>query len=123
MQSRYKESAKNSDPEGGTVSIEEAKKLIKESLEKDERGIKKRNPKRAVESLEKWENSGMWKQIIQEGNEASDRLADTIHLLHIPHAPTSLQSEAQPKGKYMTQEGAHTYIKHYLRGPPSYTLW
>ena len=59
-------------------------------MEKDERGIKKTNPKRAMESLEKWENSGMWKQIIQEGNEASDRLADTIHLLHVPHAPISL---------------------------------
>ena len=45
MQSRSKESAKNPEPSGGTVSIEEAKKLIKESMEKDDRGIKKRNPK------------------------------------------------------------------------------
>ena len=96
MQSRSKESAKSPEPTGGTISIEEAKKHIKASMKKDERGIKKRNLKRAVESLEKWETSGMWKQIIQEGNEASDRLADTIHLLHVPHAPTSLQSEAQP---------------------------
>ena len=114
MQSRSKESAKSPEPTGGTISIEEAKKHIKASMEKDERGIKKRNLKRAVESLEKWETSGMWKQIIQEGNEASDRLADTIHLLHVPHAPTSLQSEAQPprgfkRRIYDARGGSHIY--------------
>ena len=45
MQSRCKESTKNPQPSGNTVSIEDAKKLIKESMEKDERGIKKINPR------------------------------------------------------------------------------
>ena len=114
MQSRSKESAKSPEPTGGPISIEEAKKHIKASMEKDKRGIKKRNLKRAVDSLEKWETSGMWKQIIQEGNEASDRLADTIHLLHVPHAPTSLQSETQPppgfkRRIYDARGGSHIY--------------
>ena len=70
------------------ASVEEARRFIKTNMEKDERGIKKRNPRRAVESLENWETSGMWKQTIQEGNEASGRLAEAILLLHVAHTPT-----------------------------------
>ena len=127
MQSRCKESAGTPDPKEGTASVEEAQKLIRESTERDERGIRKRNPKRMACSVEKWETSGIWKQIIQEGNEASDRLADTIHLLHIPHAPTSLQAEVPPprvsREWSMTREGGPPYIKRSWKDPPSYTLW
>ena len=64
MQSRCKESAGTPDPKEGTASVEEAQKLIRESTERDERGIRKRNPKRMACSVEKWETSGIWKQII-----------------------------------------------------------
>ena len=73
-----------------------------------------------MESLEKLETSGLWKQIIQEGNEALHRLAETIHLLQVPHAPTSLQSEARPppgfkRRIYDSRGGSHIY-KTLLEG-------
>ena len=80
----------NPQPEMDIVSEEEARRFIKTNMEKDEGGIKKRNPRRSVESLEKLETSGMWKQILQEGNKASDRLTEAIRLFHVPHTPTSL---------------------------------
>ena len=47
----------------------------------------------------------------------SDRLADTICLLHVPHAPTFLQSEAQPPAGfkrriYEVRGGSHIYETH-----------
>ena len=53
------------------ASLKEMKKKIQEAIEIDSRGLKKKNPKRAVASIEKWESSGIWDEIVQEGNEAA----------------------------------------------------
>ena len=40
-------------------SLKEMKEKIKEAIEVDSRGLKKKNPKRAVASVEKWQDSGI----------------------------------------------------------------
>merc|ERR1712208_125407 len=45
------------------------KEVIQKCLEKDEREIKSRDPKRKVISEEKWGEGENWKEIIREGEE------------------------------------------------------
>ena len=80
---------------------DQTKKLIRQTMEKDTRGIKKKNPRRRVDSLEKWENSGMWEKIIKEGEEVSKRLTESVRLLHVPHVPTLKDTDPPPPPGYL----------------------
>ena len=49
--------------------LDKTKDVIQECLEKDERKIKTRDPKRKVISEEKWSEGDNWKEIIKEGED------------------------------------------------------
>ena len=46
------------------ASLEDLRKEVKRATSEDTRGLKKKNPRRAVASVEKWQTSGMWKEIV-----------------------------------------------------------
>ena len=52
----------------GKASLEEIQEMVKNTLNEDERNIKKRSPRRSVFSEEKWENTGRWEEVIAEGS-------------------------------------------------------
>ena len=79
------------------ASLEDLRKEVKKATSKDTRGLKKKNPRRAVASVEKWQTSGMWKEIVEEGNEASKAIIESVRLIHIPHTtPMGLKSPEPP---------------------------
>ena len=58
---------------------------------------KKRPTERAVASVERWQASGMWKEIVEEGNEVSQEVIEGVTLLHIPHTtPMGLKNPEPP---------------------------
>ena len=79
--------------------MEDLRKEVKKGISADTRGLRKRNSKRAVASVEKWEISGMWKEIVEEGNVASTKITEAVRLLHIPHTtPMGLKDPEPPPG-------------------------
>ena len=81
------------------ASLEDLRKEVKRATSEDPRGLRKKNPKRAVASVEKWQTSGMWQEIVEEGNEASRDIIEAVRLLHIPHTtPMGLRDPEPPPG-------------------------
>ena len=92
------------------------KEKIKEAIEIDSRGLKKKNPKRAVASIEKWESSGIWDEIVQEGNEAAKGVSEAVRLLHVPNTtPVGMKDPEPPPGykriKYEAKTGGNMFKK------------
>ena len=85
----------------GVLDLQETKDLIKETMEKDWRGVKSRNKNKHIHSIEKWHDTGMWEEILKEGEEASERLTDSIRLLYIPHEPTLNDTDPPPPPGYL----------------------
>ena len=50
-------------------NLDKTKDVIQEYMEKDERKIRGRDPKRKVISEEKWSEGGNWNEIIKEGED------------------------------------------------------
>ena len=65
------------------LDLKETKNLISETMEKDSRGVKTRNKNKHIHSIEKWHETGMWEEILKEGEEASNRITDSVRLLHM----------------------------------------
>ena len=81
------------------ASLEDLRKEVKKATNTDTRGLRKKNPKRAVASVEKWQTSGIWQEIVEEGDEASRDVIEAIRLLHIPHTtPVGLRDPEPPPG-------------------------
>ena len=81
------------------ASLEDLRREVKKATSTDTRGLRKKNPKRAVASVEKWQTSGIWQEIVEEGNEASRDVIEAIRLLHIPHTtPMGLRDPEPPPG-------------------------
>ena len=55
----------------GVLDLQETKELIESTMEKDPRGIQAR--KKHIHSLEKWNDTGMWEEIVKEGEVASEK--------------------------------------------------
>ena len=98
------------------ASLKEMKEKIQEAIGADARGLKKKNPKRAVASIEKWENSGIWEEIVREGNEASKDVIEAVRLLHVPNTtPVGMKDPEPPPGfkrlKYEAKTGGKMFRK------------
>ena len=75
------------------ASLKDMQKEVKDQTSIDDRGLKKKNPKRAVASVEKWATSNMWQEIVDEGMEKSKNSMEVVRLLHIPDtAPAGRRS-------------------------------
>jgi hypothetical protein len=46
------------------ASLKDMQEEVKKQTSIDDRGLKAKNPKRAVASIEKWETSNMWQEIV-----------------------------------------------------------
>ena len=66
---------------------------------KDDRGIKVKTQKRSVNSIDKWQASEIWNEIVVEGEERITDMMEAIHLLHIPNTtPTEAKEPEPPPG-------------------------
>ena len=65
------------------ASLEETKIFLKEGLERDDRGIKQRTPKRSNYSKENWGCNERWKEIIEEGVHSQEN-CERVCLLQEP---------------------------------------
>ena len=83
------------------LDLKETKNLISETMEKDSRGVKTRNKNKHIHSIEKWHDTGMWEEILKEGEEASSRITDFVRLFHIPHEPTLNDTDPPPPPGYV----------------------
>ena len=63
--------------------------------------MKTRNKNKHIHSIEKWHDTGMWEEILKEGEEASRRITDSVRLLHIPHEPTLNDTDPPPPPGYV----------------------
>ena len=72
--------------------------LIENTMDKDPRGIQARN--KHIHSLEKWNDTGMWEEIIKKGEEASEKITESVRLLHIPDRPTPNEVDPTPPPGY-----------------------
>ena len=78
------------------ATLKDLQEEVKKGITRDDRGIKTKNSKRSVASIDKWESSSLWTEIVQEGD---DRIADTVEavrLLHIPDTPPAESKEPEP---------------------------
>ena len=57
------------------MSLKDTKKIIDDNLQRDERNLKHRNPKRHVLSEEKWGEGSTWNDILCEGKEREKEIA------------------------------------------------
>ena len=71
-------------------------RLISEKTNIDERGVKQSNPRKSVCSVEKWLETGRWKEIVDEGEESSDTNKEQVRLLHIPSTSPIGPPEPEP---------------------------
>ena len=67
------------------ATLKDLQEEVQKGLTKDDRGVKAKNKKRSVNSIEKWEVSDIWSEIIAEGEERSTDMMEAIHILHIPN--------------------------------------
>ena len=75
------------------ATLEETKDFLKDQLERDDRGIKLRNPRKSNYSKESWACDDRWDEIIREG-EASQTNCENIRLLQEPSMdPVGTQEE------------------------------
>ena len=81
--------------ESKKISLEDAQEILKETLEADERNIKSRNPKKNVFSQQKWENTGRWEQILQEGAVRHENYEEQVRMLYTP--------DTEPAGNIETE--------------------
>ena len=65
------------------ATLEETKAFLKEGLERDDRGIKQRNPRKSNFSKENWECNNRWEEIVNEGK-ISQNHCENIRLLQEP---------------------------------------
>ena len=68
IQSTFKSGIHDENDKLGVIDLKETKELINNTMDKDPRGIEARN--KHIHSLEKWNDTGMWEEIIKEGEEA-----------------------------------------------------
>ena len=78
------------------ASLKDMQKEVKKQTSIDDRGLKAKNPKRAVASIEKWETSGLWEEILEEGVEKSKCAMEAVPLLHVPNTDPEGRKEPEP---------------------------
>jgi hypothetical protein len=78
------------------AGLKEMQKKVKDLTSIDDRGLKKKNPKRAVASVEKWETSNMWREIVDEGIEKSKHAVEAIRMLHVPDTTPVGRKDPEP---------------------------
>ena len=89
------------------ASLQEIQDMLKESLNEDERNIKRRFPKKSIFSEEKWEKTGRWEEVIEEGKKGYDGFNDQVRLLYTPGTkPINLPEPDLPTGFTKTIYGA-----------------
>ena len=76
-------------------------KKVKDLTSVDDRGLKKKNPKRAVASVEKWEISNMWREIVDEGIEKSKHAVEVVRMLHVPDTTPVGRKDPEPPPGFM----------------------
>ena len=82
------------------ASLKDIQKEVKDQISIDDRGLKKKNPKRAVASVEKWATSNMWQEIVDEGMEKSKHAVEIVRLLHIPDTAPAGRKDPEPPPGY-----------------------
>ena len=50
---------------GSNATLKELQKEVQNSVARDDRGVKSKNPKRSVNSIDKWEASSIWSEIVK----------------------------------------------------------
>ena len=81
------------------ASLKDMQKEVKDQTSIDDRGLKRKNPKRAVASVEKWTASNMWQEIVDEGMEKNKNAVEVVRLLHVPDtAPAGRKDPEPPPG-------------------------
>ena len=68
---------KTTDKKTNYASLQDMRKIISKSMEKDERKVKENNTKRSVLSKPNWSNE-MWNKILEEGE---DNKFDNVNLI------------------------------------------
>ena len=82
------------------ATMKDLQEEVQKGLTKDDRGVKAKNKKRSVNSIDKWEASEIWKEIIVEGEERSTDMMEAVHLLHIPNTTPTETKEPEPPPGY-----------------------
>jgi hypothetical protein len=78
------------------ATLKDLQEEVQKGLTKDDRGVKAKNQKRSVNSIDKWEASGIWNEIIEEGEERATDMVEAVHLLHIPNTTPVEAKEPEP---------------------------
>ena len=70
----------------------------------DERGIKKKNNRKSVCSIEKWKDSGLWNEIVAEGEERRKNDMENVRLLHIPNTTPTGPKDPEPPPRFKSKK-------------------
>ena len=73
---------------------------MQKGITKDDRGIKAKNQKRSVNSIDKWQASEIWNEIVAEGEDRITDMMESIHLIHIPNTTPMESKEPEPPPGY-----------------------
>ena len=82
------------------ATMKDLQEEVQKGLTKDDRGVKVKNKKRSVNSIDKWEASEIWNEIIVEGEERVTDMMEAVHLLHIPNTTPTETKEPEPPPGY-----------------------
>ena len=78
------------------ATLKETQALIGNEMSKDERGIKEKNPRKSVCTIEKWLDTGRWEEIVKEGEDASAVNSEKVRLIHVPNSISAQLPEPEP---------------------------
>ena len=78
------------------ASLKDLQEEVQKGITKDDRGVKAKNQKRSVNSIDKWEASDIWNEIVAEGEDRITDMMEAIHLLHIPNTIPVEPKEPEP---------------------------